>query len=186
MFAECCVFDKQSQRPFHCGLRGPSNARYHPWRRTFSRSYGAILPSSFTRVLSSALGFSPCLPVSDCGTVPRDLKLRSFSWKRGISDFGQAASSRCSAYDPPDLPGRSAYRLSPGQPTPGTPTLLRHSIAVTRGAGILTSFPSTTHFCLALGADSPCADERCARKPWAFGVRAFHPHDRYSCQHSHS
>ena len=26
---------------------------------------------------------------------------------------------------------------------------------------MLTSFPSTTHFCLALGADSPYADERC-------------------------
>src|SRR5688500_20358077 len=23
------------------------------------------------------------------------------------------------------------------------------------------------------------------RKPWAFGVGAFHPHYRYSCQHSH-
>ena len=30
------------------------------------------------------------------------------------------------------------------------------------GAGILTGFPSTTLFSLALGADSPCADERCA------------------------
>ena len=85
----------------------------------------------------------------------------------------------------PDLPGTTTYLLSPGQPTPGTPTLLRHPIAVTKGAGILTSFPSTTPFGLALGTDSPCADERCARKPWAFGVRAFHPHYRYSCQHSH-
>src|SRR5512142_656266 len=84
-----------------------------------------------------------------------------------------------------DLPAVNAYLLSPGQPTPGTPTLLRHSIATTSGAGILTSFPSTTRFRLALGTDSPCADERCARKPWAFGVRAFHPHYRYSCQHSH-
>ena len=83
------------------------------------------------------------------------------------------------------MPKTHTYLLSPGQPTPGTPTLLRHPIAVTSGAGILTSFPSTTHFCLALGADSPCADERCARKPWAFGVQAFHPHYRYSCQHSH-
>ena len=94
-------------------------------------------------------------------------------------------SSRCSVYEPPDLPKSSTYRLSPGLPTPGTPSLLRDPIAMTSGAGILTRFPSTTHFCLALGADSPCADERCARKPWAFGVRAFHPHDRYSCQHSH-
>src|SRR5687768_6134604 len=94
--------------------------------------------------------------------------------------------SRCSALnDTPDLPKGSAYLLSPGQPTPGTPNLLRPPIALTRGAGILTSFPSTTHFCLALGAESPCADERCARKPWAFGVGAFHPHYRYSCQHSH-
>ena len=73
----------------------------------------------------------------------------------------------------------------PRQPTAGTPNLLRPPIAVTRGAGILTSFPSTTPFGLALGADSPCVDERCARKPWAFGVEAFHPHYRYSCQHSH-
>jgi hypothetical protein len=83
------------------------------------------------------------------------------------------------------LPKVHSYRLSPGQPTPGTPTLLRHPIAIAIGAGILTSFPSTTHFCLALGADSPCADERCARKPWAFGGGAFHPPYRYLCQHSH-
>ena len=83
------------------------------------------------------------------------------------------------------MPTAQAFVLSPGQPTPGTLTLLRPPIALTRGAGILTSFPSTTPFGLALGADSPCADERCARKPWAFGVRAFHPHYRYSCQHSH-
>ena len=84
-----------------------------------------------------------------------------------------------------DLPTLNTYRLSPGQPTPGTPSLLRPPIALRLSAGILTRFPSTTHFCLALGADSPCADERCARKPWAFGVRVFHPHYRYSCQHSH-
>ena len=34
----------------------------------FSQSYGVILPSSLTRVLSFTLGFSPHLPVSDCGT----------------------------------------------------------------------------------------------------------------------
>jgi len=59
----------------------------HPHRRTFSRSYGAILPSSFTRVLSSALVFSTQPPVSVWGTVPGYLKLRSFSWKHGINHF---------------------------------------------------------------------------------------------------
>jgi hypothetical protein len=83
------------------------------------------------------------------------------------------------------LPKGSAYLLSPGLPTPGTPNLLRLPIALTRGSGLLTRFPSTTHVCLALGTDSPCADERCARKPWAFGGGAFHPPYRYSCQHSH-
>ena len=41
---------------------------HHTQRHTFSRSYGANLPSSLTRVLSSALGCSPCLPVLVYGT----------------------------------------------------------------------------------------------------------------------
>ena len=64
--------------------------------------------------------------------------------------------------DPPDLPEEPAYSLEPGLPSPGWPSLLRHPIAVMRGVGILTDFPSTTRFRLALGADLPCADERCA------------------------
>jgi hypothetical protein len=159
----------------------------HHYRRTFSRSYGAILPSSFTRVLSSALVFSTCPPVSVWGTVPQHLKLRDFSWKHGINGFvlsKQNTSSRL-RIEPPDLPKDSPYTLKPPRPTGGPSSLLRPPIAMLRSTGILTRFPSTTHFCLALGADSPCADERCARKPWAFGVGAFHPHYRYSCQHSH-
>ena len=62
----------------------------------------------------------------------------------------------------PDLPRKHAYTLEPGRPTPGLFNLLRLSIASCRGTGILTSFPSTTRFRLALGADSPCAAERCA------------------------
>ena len=58
VFAECCVFNKQSQRPGIFDRHGLTEQVLHPRRRTFSRSYGAILPSSFTRVLSSALVFS--------------------------------------------------------------------------------------------------------------------------------
>ena len=139
--------------------RSSESKSRHRQRRTFSRSYGTILPSSFTRVLSSALGFSPCLPVSVYGTVKCYLKLRRFSWKHGINTFGPlgASPSRLDI-DSPDLPKESTYTLGPGQPTPGAPSLLRLSIAVTPGAGILTCFPSTTRFRLALGADSPCAD----------------------------
>ncbi len=49
----------------------------------------------------------------------------------------------------------------PGLPTPGQPFAIRPPIASYDGAGMLTCFPSATHFCLTLGADSPYADERC-------------------------
>ena len=48
----------------------------------------------------------------------------------------------------------------PGHPTPGQLSTIRPPIALRDGAGILTSFPSATAFALALGADSPYADER--------------------------
>ena len=41
-FAETCVFVKQSQTAFHCGPLGLLTLAGH----TFSRSYGANLPSS--------------------------------------------------------------------------------------------------------------------------------------------
>ncbi len=71
------------------------------------------------------------------------------------------SSSRLSLRSP-DLPKLPAYLLKRGQPTPRWPSLLRPSIAIIVSAGILTCFPSTTRFRLALGADLPCADERCA------------------------
>ena len=121
------------------------------------------MPSSFTRVLSSALGYSPRPPVSVSGTVSLYLKLRGFSWKHGIDHFASHGdSSSRLGNSSPDLPKEPTYTLKPGQPTPGRPNLLRPPIAVKPSTGILTGFPSTTHFCLALGADSPCADERCA------------------------
>jgi hypothetical protein len=139
-------------------ISSPSKS-VHQRRRTFSRSYGTNLPSSFTRVLSSALGFSPHPPVSVCGTVSRCLKLRGFSWKRGINDFGpHGTSSSRLGIVLPDLPKSTSYALEPGQPTPGSSSLLRLPIAATGGTGILTCFPSTTPLGLALGADSPCAD----------------------------
>ena len=57
---------------------------YH--EHPFSRSYGVILPSSLTRVLSLTLVFSTRLPVSVCGTGSVILP-RSFSRQCDISDF---------------------------------------------------------------------------------------------------
>ena len=53
----------------------------------------------------------------------------------------------------PDLPKVTPYMLVPAHPTAGVISLLRLSIAITVGVGILTYFPSTTLFSLALGAD---------------------------------
>ena len=66
-FAETCVFDKQSPGPFHCGLC----RQRHP----FFRSYGVNMPSSLTTLLPMALGFSPHLPVSVCGTGAEDIHI---------------------------------------------------------------------------------------------------------------
>ena len=49
------------------------------YRYPFSRSYGVILPSSLTVNHSSILGYSPRLPVSDCGTVASYPLPRGFS-----------------------------------------------------------------------------------------------------------
>ena len=86
--AETCVFAKQSLGPFHCGPLGLFTLPRH----LFSRSYEVILPSSLTRVLSRALGFSPHLPVSVCGTGTCILA-RGFSWQFGVNDFGTTLPS---------------------------------------------------------------------------------------------
>src|SRR5215813_7739515 len=68
--AQCCVFDKQFPDPFLCALSLRTRA-------PFLRTYGVNLPSSFTTVLSSALGYSPRLPVSVL--VRASLRPRGFS-----------------------------------------------------------------------------------------------------------
>ena len=134
----------------HISLKSKS---HHQHGRTFSRSYGAILPSSFTRVLSSALVFSTSPRVSVWSTVTYYLKLRGFSRKHGINHFALIrARHHVSALSTRIYLSSLPTRLN-RKPTPGWPSLLRHPIAVISGTGILTCFPSTTHFCLALGAD---------------------------------
>ena len=55
--------------------------------RSFSRSYGAILPSSLTRVLPIALVYSTRLPVSVCGTGTR-VSLEAFLGSMGSITCG--------------------------------------------------------------------------------------------------
>ena len=63
------------------------------------------------------------------------------------------------SYSVPDLPKTPTYLLSRGQPAPRLPSLLRPPIAMNKSTEILICFPSTTHFCLALGADLPYPDQ---------------------------
>ena len=80
------------------GLFTAACFRRHP----FSRSYGVNMPSSLTTLLPMALGFSPHLPVSVCGTgalsVPYTFSRHNF----------------------PVLPYSNFSPFRPGQPTPGS------------------------------------------------------------------
>jgi hypothetical protein len=62
---------------------------------TFSRSYGVNLPSSLTTVLSSALGYSPHLPESVCGTVAGMTPYEDFLGSMGSLTLGQNAVVSC-------------------------------------------------------------------------------------------
>ena len=120
------------------------------------------MPSSLTRVLSRALGFSPHLPVSVYGTGTGFLT-RGFSWQFGIGDFGTT------------LPSPSHLRLNtrriclPGTLrawTRSSNRALHLSSCVTPslkrklgGTGFSTSCPSPTPFGLGLGPGLPWADE---------------------------
>lgn len=142
--------------------RHPLFTAAHLRGRAFSRSYGTILPSSFIRVVSNALGYSPRPPVSVWGTDSWCLKLRGFSWKLGIRYFAAIAARHHLS----ELISRICLRDLPTglncHPTDSYPNLLRHPIAAPASTGILTCFPSTTPLGLALGSDSPSADYRCA------------------------
>ena len=104
----------------------------HSRRHSFSRSYGVVLPSSLTGVLSLALGFSPRLPVSVCGTGTGELA-RGFSRQHGIDPFGTVFSLPVTAQDlcVADLPTTLPTRLDRLFRQPAVSTLLRHPIAQT-------------------------------------------------------
>ena len=126
--------------------------------RPFSRSYGAILPSSLTMLLPSALGFSPHPPVSVYGTgTVKTIAAFLDAWLTGfatISSLPVTASHWC-----PDLPWHLVPRL--GRVLhPRLPLSLRvPTVLFYRSTGISTCCPSATAFALALGPDFPRADQ---------------------------
>ena len=147
-FAQTCVFSKQSADPFHCGPNRPYDPSGHP----FSRSYGAILPSSLTEVLPSALGYSPRLPVLVCGTDDPGRSTEAFlvsgschfSQKRLRLAFGPIPVFDSRQASGPD-DGKPSLTLSAPSPLCFKPSRV--------GARILTCHPSPTPFGLGLGSD---------------------------------
>ena len=146
-------------RRFAAAGKGSARMGLHPLRRAFSRSYGTILPSSFARVLPSALVCSTRPPVSVWGTVGDILALEAFpgSMARAPS-LPEGSPSRVSGPWKRGFAPNPPYTLSPGKPSPGARCLLRHPVENVPGTGILARCPSAAPFGLALGAGSPCPD----------------------------
>ncbi len=111
-------------------------------------------PSSLKRL--SILYLTTCVGLG-YGSIYH--KFRGFSWKQSICNFNTVVSRLVSqACRIPDLPKIQPYALSPRQPTLGLHNFLRPPFTDIPSTEILIRFPSTTHFCLALGADLPCPD----------------------------
>jgi hypothetical protein len=137
---------------FTAALSGFNTLTEHP----FSRSYGVILPSSLTRVLSLTLGFSPRLPVSVCGTGTI-LLARGFSWQCEIRNFGTKfpSPSQLSLHEKRiclllSLAAWTHISNSALTLSSCVPPLLKRSEG---GTGISTCYPSPTPFGLGLGPD---------------------------------
>ena len=120
-----------------------------------------ILPSSLTRVLSSALDFSSHLPVSVYGTVFISLTLDSISWHHDYTSFASTffplASHLTSVCGFAYRPQKLGY-FDRDNRRPAWFHLMRLALETNKGSGIWTGFPSATTFVLALGADLPWAD----------------------------
>ncbi len=91
--------------------------KWHP----FSRSYGANLPSSFTWILSSALGFSPRVRVSVYGTGSLISHIEDFLGSMIRESLWARPSYSSLRIVLADFPTKTPYTLKPGQSKPGSP-----------------------------------------------------------------
>jgi hypothetical protein len=126
-------------------------------RHPFSRSYGVILPSSLTRVLSYTLGDYLLVYLSWIAVRSRLCWLEDFlgSMKSDASPCG--SSSRLRVCEEWICLLFLLERLNRDYQNPAHPILLRPSIAhnAGRGTGILTCWPLSTPFGLNLGPTNP-------------------------------
>ncbi len=155
------MFLVNSRNPHFTATHDRSRSKsFHERGHTFSRSYGAILPSSLASILSRALGYSPRPPESVCGTDTRGALCAAFLG----SMESPSSEPEGSPHDVSELtsrlwllpPTKSSYLLEPPRPNGWLGisfSVPAHFNAVSNGAGILTCFPSPTLFSLGLGSD---------------------------------
>ena len=136
----------------------PSGSRRMPFTltgRPFSRSYGAILPSSLTKVLPIALVFSTHLPVSVLVRA-RAISLEAFLGGMALRTYELTLTHSRLSVKAGAFHNRPAYAVSPGQlQRLGSSSLPRPPIGQTTTTwyGISTCCPSPTPCGLGLGPD---------------------------------
>ena len=127
-----------------------------------SRSYSVNLPSSFSTAHPSALEYSSRLPVSVYGTSCHT----RFSWKKFYTfDSTEASSQRT-------IPSVRKCHVSP-------------SLSLYGKYRNINLFSIDYAFQPRLRGRLTLPRLTLDRNPWSSGVRVFHPHYRYLCQHSH-
>ena len=128
-----------------------------PWR-PFSRSYGAILPSSLAMLLPPALGFSPHPPVSVYGTGMYHTIAAFLGSRNLLLPYFCSVCVTAPDYKA-DLLTLLLLRLPRSSHSRVRVSFCVPTVLMIHGAGISTCCPSTTPLGLALGPDFPRADQ---------------------------
>jgi hypothetical protein len=156
-------------------------------KRPFSRSYGAILPSSLTRVLPRAFVFSTRPPVSVYGTGTNSLT-RGFSWQCDVRDFGTVLPSPSqlvvSVYGFACTHHSLLGRPLPSGRFPSPPASPRRS-NMNRWYWNLNQLSIDYAFRPRLRSRLTLGGRSFPRNPWAFGGQDSHLSFRYLYRHSH-
>ena len=167
---------------------GSGSKSLHRPGHPFSRSYGVRLPSSLTRFLSRTLGYSPCPPVSVCGTDPPPSPLSGFSRRCRVGRFRRPwapSPSRLGLVDG-GFSCRPPCPLGPPLPVGGRPSVPRPRVAPAEKYGNINPWSIDYAFRPRLRIRLTLGGRTWPRKPWTFGGRDSHPPSRYSCLHDRS